>query len=251
MKFAHTCLESLAVALPGDRGVHAVIAAFLYGLGRDVGALSGPNGLRLSDALVSLIISAFNDTTPERAETCDLADRILAYAAANLSDPGLSADTVARRPLAVQECVELVRIQQTVGEEEAVQQEAADHLLVFAVHRGVVVHEGALAAPVQHVLGKLPGECGASDGAVFPIGYPYPTGHAEAGLHDYLKNFNHEIYYAEDKNVIRGILDFQRINKMQLMIALPGSYSFLYSLTHKSISEALCKNTVLPVMILK
>lgn len=86
-----------AVALPGDRGVQAVIAAFLYGLGRDVGTLSGPNGLRLSDALVSLIISAFNDTPLERADTCDLADRILAYAAANLSDPGLSAETVARR----------------------------------------------------------------------------------------------------------------------------------------------------------
>lgn len=74
---------------------------------------------------------------------------------------------------------------------------------------------------------------------------------AEAGLNDYLKNFKHEIYYAEDKNVIRGILNFSKINEMQLMIALPGRYSFLYSLTHKSISEALCSNTLLPVMILK
>ncbi|GLY85670.1 helix-turn-helix domain-containing protein [Actinoallomurus iriomotensis] len=86
-----------AVALPGDRGVQAVIAAFLYGLGRDVDALSGLNGLRLSDALVSLIISAFTDTTPERADTGDLAGRLLAYAAANLSDPGLCAEKVARR----------------------------------------------------------------------------------------------------------------------------------------------------------
>lgn len=74
---------------------------------------------------------------------------------------------------------------------------------------------------------------------------------AEAALHNYLKNFKHEIYYAEDKNVIKGILNFPKINEMQLMIALPGSYSFLYSLTHKSISEALFRNTVLPVMILK
>jgi nucleotide-binding universal stress UspA family protein len=74
---------------------------------------------------------------------------------------------------------------------------------------------------------------------------------AEKSLHDYLKNFKHEIYYAEEKNVIRGILHFPQINEVQLMIALPGRYSFLYSLTHKSISEALYNNTVVPVMILK
>lgn len=74
---------------------------------------------------------------------------------------------------------------------------------------------------------------------------------AEAGLHDYLKNFLHEIYYANDKNVIRGILNFPKINEVQMIFALPGHYSFLYSLTHKSISEALYKNATLPVMILK
>jgi len=73
----------------------------------------------------------------------------------------------------------------------------------------------------------------------------------EASLHDYLINFQHEIYYAEDKNVVRGILNFSKINEVQLIFALPGRYSFLYSLTHKSISEALYKNAGLPVMILK
>lgn len=74
---------------------------------------------------------------------------------------------------------------------------------------------------------------------------------AENNLHDYLKNFKHEIYYEADKNVINGILNFKKINEVQLMIALPGVHSFLYSLTHKSVSEALYKKCPLPVMILK
>ena len=74
---------------------------------------------------------------------------------------------------------------------------------------------------------------------------------AEDRLHDYLKNFKHDIHYASDKDIINGILNFKRISEVQLMIALPGRYSFLYSLTHKNISEALYRNTALPVMILK
>jgi nucleotide-binding universal stress UspA family protein len=74
---------------------------------------------------------------------------------------------------------------------------------------------------------------------------------AETSLHGYLKNFQHQIYYVEDKNVINGILGFTRSNKVELLFALPGKYSFLYTLTHKSISEALYRNTKIPVMILK
>lgn len=74
---------------------------------------------------------------------------------------------------------------------------------------------------------------------------------AENSLHSYLKNFHHEIHYVPDKNIINGILNFKKINEVQLMIALPGQYSFLYSLTHKNISEALYRNNMLPVMILK
>ena len=74
---------------------------------------------------------------------------------------------------------------------------------------------------------------------------------AEKSLHEYLKNSNHQIFYVDDKNVINGILNFEKINEVQLMIALPGEYSFLYSLTHKNISESLYLNAKLPVMILK
>lgn len=73
----------------------------------------------------------------------------------------------------------------------------------------------------------------------------------ESSLHNYLKNFHHEIYYEADKDVISGILNFKMIDEAQLLIALPGVHSFLYSLTHKSVSEALYKKCKLPVMILK
>jgi nucleotide-binding universal stress UspA family protein len=74
---------------------------------------------------------------------------------------------------------------------------------------------------------------------------------AENNLHNYLKNFQHNLYYEENKNVINGILNWHRLNETQLMIALPGVHSFLYSLTHKSVSEALYRKCPMPVMILK
>lgn len=50
----------------------------------------------------------------------------------------------------------------------------------------------------------------------------------ENNLHDYLKNFKHEIYYEADKDVINGILSFKKFKEVQLLIALPGVHSFLY-----------------------
>jgi nucleotide-binding universal stress UspA family protein len=73
----------------------------------------------------------------------------------------------------------------------------------------------------------------------------------ENSLHNYLKNFQHEIYYSNDRNVINGIMNFTKTNNVQLIIALPGRHSFLYSLTHKSISEAIYRNARQPVLILK
>lgn len=73
----------------------------------------------------------------------------------------------------------------------------------------------------------------------------------EYNLHEYLKNFNHELYYRNDKNILSAIIDFTETNDVQLIIALPGKHSFLYSLTHKSISEAIYRAAKLPVVILK
>lgn len=74
---------------------------------------------------------------------------------------------------------------------------------------------------------------------------------SETNLHEYLKNFHHKIFYESNKNVINGILSWNKLNEVQLMIALPGVHSFLYSLTHKSVSEALYRKCRVPVMILK
>lgn len=73
----------------------------------------------------------------------------------------------------------------------------------------------------------------------------------ENRLHDYLKNFEYEIHYRNEKNVISGIKNFTKENDIQLIIALPGRHSFLYNLTHNSISEAIYRNARQPVLILK
>ncbi|SFD26519.1 Nucleotide-binding universal stress protein, UspA family [Chitinophaga sp. CF118] len=73
----------------------------------------------------------------------------------------------------------------------------------------------------------------------------------ESALHEYLKNFNHELHYSNDKNIINGILNFTQANDVQLIVALRGKRSFLYYLTHKSISEGIYRNAKEPVLILK
>jgi nucleotide-binding universal stress UspA family protein len=73
----------------------------------------------------------------------------------------------------------------------------------------------------------------------------------EKFLHQYLEHFQHEIYYDNDKNIINGIINFTTDHEVDLIIALPGQRSFLSSLTHKSISEALYQHARHPVLILK
>jgi AraC-like DNA-binding protein len=88
----------VATPVPSDRGTRAVIAAFLTGLADNIDDLPGAAGIHLADALVSLAVAAFTEITPERREAgTELADRILAYASANLDDPLLSAEAVAGR----------------------------------------------------------------------------------------------------------------------------------------------------------
>jgi nucleotide-binding universal stress UspA family protein len=73
----------------------------------------------------------------------------------------------------------------------------------------------------------------------------------EAHLHHYLQNFRHDINYSNEKNIIDGIIKYTNVNDFQLIISLPGKHSFLYYLTNSSISEAICRNAKVPVMILK
>lgn len=74
---------------------------------------------------------------------------------------------------------------------------------------------------------------------------------SEQKLHEILKNFPHQVFYTNETDIISGILNFEEKHPVEIIIALPGKYSFLYSLTHKSISEAIYRNTKKPVMILK
>jgi nucleotide-binding universal stress UspA family protein len=74
---------------------------------------------------------------------------------------------------------------------------------------------------------------------------------SENVLHEYLRNFNHEIFYSDNRNIITGIVKFLEEHETDLIVALPGKHSFLYSLTHKSISESLYRNALKPVLILK
>lgn len=70
-------------------------------------------------------------------------------------------------------------------------------------------------------------------------------------LHNYLQNFTHKLVYSNHKNTIHGLVEFADDHHLQLVLALPGKHSFLYSLTHKSISEAIYANAKHPVLILK
>jgi nucleotide-binding universal stress UspA family protein len=73
----------------------------------------------------------------------------------------------------------------------------------------------------------------------------------EEKLHQILKNFPHQIIYTNEADIINGILNFETKHPVEIIIALPGKYSFLYTLTHKSISQAIYRNATKPVLILK
>ena len=71
-------------------------------------------------------------------------------------------------------------------------------------------------------------------------------------LEEYLGSFSYEINYSEEKNIAKGILEFARQrDDIQLIVALPGKYSFFYNLTHNNITDAITLNAHIPVLILK
>jgi nucleotide-binding universal stress UspA family protein len=68
---------------------------------------------------------------------------------------------------------------------------------------------------------------------------------------DMLESYQYQVYYSEDRDIVHGILDFANKHGTQLIIALPGNYSFFYNLTHQSITQAVELNARWPVLILK
>ena len=70
-------------------------------------------------------------------------------------------------------------------------------------------------------------------------------------LKEILESYKYQVYYSENRDIVHGILDFANKHHAQLIIALPGNYSFFYNLTHHSITNALELNANQPVLILK
>jgi hypothetical protein len=78
--------------------------------------------------------------------------------------------------------------------------------------------------------------------------------HEEENFHalkEILESYKYQVYYSEDRDIVHGILDFANKLDAQLIIALPGNYSFFHNLTHNSITNALELNANQPVLILK
>jgi nucleotide-binding universal stress UspA family protein len=73
----------------------------------------------------------------------------------------------------------------------------------------------------------------------------------EASVKQLVNCYECKLHYSDDKNIVRGILNFAVEQHVQMIIALPGKHSFFYNLTHSSITEALSLNARHPVLILK
>jgi nucleotide-binding universal stress UspA family protein len=70
-------------------------------------------------------------------------------------------------------------------------------------------------------------------------------------INEVLKDYDYKIHYSDEDDILQGVLQFADQNHQQMIIALPGVHSFLYSLTHQSITEGLSKDANKPVLILK
>jgi nucleotide-binding universal stress UspA family protein len=74
--------------------------------------------------------------------------------------------------------------------------------------------------------------------------------HTEA-LKEVLESYNYKVYYSDDHDTVKGIVNFADNHHVHLIIALPGKHSFFYNLTHQSITQALAVNSHQPILILK
>lgn len=66
-----------------------------------------------------------------------------------------------------------------------------------------------------------------------------------------LPTFNFSIDYTEEDDILEGILNFAEKSDVDLIVSLPGKYSFFKKLTHRSITHAIANNATRPVLILK
>ncbi|MFJ9736563.1 helix-turn-helix domain-containing protein [Streptomyces sp. NPDC101166] len=86
-----------ALPIPTQGGIGGLIGHALSAVGEDL-PCQGVARTYLADALTALLLTAFADTTPERAPVAsDLVDRIRAHTLAHLGDSRLSAERVARQ----------------------------------------------------------------------------------------------------------------------------------------------------------
>jgi nucleotide-binding universal stress UspA family protein len=79
----------------------------------------------------------------------------------------------------------------------------------------------------------------------------YPANEIEGLVKELLEGYEYQLYYTPDKDILHGITTFATQNGMQMIIALPGKYSFLYRFTHQRITNGLAMNAYNPVLILK
>lgn len=73
----------------------------------------------------------------------------------------------------------------------------------------------------------------------------------ENHLQQLLRNYDYQLHYVNNRNALNAITGFSSQHQAQMIIALPGKHSFLYSLTHRSITDGLSAQAKQPVLILK
>lgn len=78
-----------------------------------------------------------------------------------------------------------------------------------------------------------------------------PKEEIDKAVKELMKDFDYKLYHLDGKNVLKSIISFADQQHLQMIIALPGRHSFLYSLTHQSITTGLSVNAQKPVLILK
>jgi nucleotide-binding universal stress UspA family protein len=70
-------------------------------------------------------------------------------------------------------------------------------------------------------------------------------------LSEVLHDYEYSVLVSPNRNVLNGIVEFTKDNDVDLVVALPGKYSFFYNLTHSTITDALALNARKPVLIYK